>query len=383
MERARTIPLIICFLAFLAFPFMNDYLGMISDVKSYENRSLAKEPAFDINRLDPFPARYDTFYNDHFNLRSALIQLHSAFKIRAFGISPVPDKVIIGDDDWLFANTDEFRSFLGVDRLSDEELRALTEELEYRREYLEKRGCTLYLAITPAKASVYPEKLGIEHHRHNTETWGEQLNAHLQKHAALKVIDLFAVLKSKKSEGELYYRLDNHWNELGAFFAAQEIIRIMKKDLPELEALDIKGFYMRDSVSTRGNMANMFGGFVKFSEAELRLTPKKGYRWQYGPPGDYPCVPGFAYCWDYQKVAQIADTTKPRLLVVSDSYGQWIFPYLADHFSRTVKIFDAWQFKLNEPIVEAEKPDALVILMNEALIRKMLDFRSGPKKVNW
>jgi alginate O-acetyltransferase complex protein AlgJ len=80
----------------------------------------------------------------------------------------------------------------------------------------------------------------------------------------------------------------------------------------------------------------------------------------------------FAYTWEYENVREIKNSKQPRLLIISDSFGAALFPFLSENFSRTVKIFDAWQYKLNEDIVNSEKPDAVVLVIDEPILRNFI-----------
>ena len=53
-----------------------------------------------------------------------------------------------------------------------------------------------------------------------------------------------------------------------------------------------------------------------------------------------------------------------------------LYPLLSEEFSRTVRIFDAWQYKLNEDIIEKEKPDIVILLALEANLRNLLSSAS-------
>jgi alginate O-acetyltransferase complex protein AlgJ len=97
------------------------------------------------------------------------------------------------------------------------------------------------------------------------------------------------------------------------------------------------------------------------------------------PKVPYPSVRGFPYPKEFETDFVTADTTKPSLLLFSDSFGHQIFPTLAEHFSRSVKIFDCWQYKLNPNIVTHEKADIVVLMMLEGNLRNIFEFQSHLK----
>jgi hypothetical protein len=57
-----------------------------------------------------------------------------------------------------------------------------------------------------------------------------------------------------------------------------------------------------------------------------------------------------------------------------------IFPYLSEKFSTTELIFDGWQYKLNEDIVNHEKPDVMLLFMLESNLRNFLHHQSRLNK---
>jgi hypothetical protein len=44
---------------------------------------------------------------------------------------------------------------------------------------------------------------------------------------------------------------------------------------------------------------------------------------------------------------------------------------LSESFSKAVYIIDNWEYKLNEDIVEIEKPDIMLYLISEPLMRNL------------
>ncbi len=86
-----------------------------------------------------------------------------------------------------------------------------------------------------------------------------------------------------------------------------------------------------------------------------------------------PPLPGFPYPWEYELENEIPGSTQPRLLIFSVSFGGYVFPFLSEHFSRTIKILGAWNYVIDKKIVEQEQPDAVVLMVNETAIRNIFD----------
>lgn len=374
-NRFRTTTISIVFILLISFPYINKSFRIVKDLESSENRALTEKPELNINRLDGFPTKYDEYYSDNFSLRHILIKYYNLLNLLVYKKSPVP-KVIIGHDGWFFFKGNEDNSYRGSDPLTIDEMEQIRLEMEYRKQYLDKIGIKLYLAIAPAKVNVYPEKMPLNAYRKKVPSWCEQLNDYLIERSDINVVNLHKALWSAKSNGLVYYKADTHWNEKGAFFAANEVLSIMNKDFPAVKPLAFSDMVIKDTLVRRGNIIDMLANLSLFQDSSFIITPKDGFESSAVKKVGYPITPGFPYGWEYEMEREIPESQLPKLLIISDSFGGHIFPFLAENFGRTVKIFDAWQFKLNEEIVANEKPDAILVLLLESNIRNILEHQS-------
>lgn len=121
----------------------------------------------------------------------------------------------------------------------------------------------------------------------------------------------------------------------------------------------------------------MISNTGRFKDIAYELEPLNGFVAKAVKSKGYPIIPGFPYPWEYELEMEIPGSSQPRILVITDSYGGNIFPFIAEGFSRSVKIFDAWQFKLNEEIVESEKPDVVLVIALESNLRGLLKHGSA------
>jgi hypothetical protein len=91
------------------------------------------------------------------------------------------------------------------------------------------------------------------------------------------------------------------------------------------------------------------------------------------PKGNYPCIEGFAYPGEYEMDWQVPDSTLPKAVVIRDSFFGALLPLFSENFRRSVYIFDSWQYRFNLDIIEAEKPDVVVLEIFEPHISNMLN----------
>ena len=68
-----------------------------------------------------------------------------------------------------------------------------------------------------------------------------------------------------------------------------------------------------------------------------------------------------------------SDTTAPKILVIRDSFGDQLIPFLKEPFSESVFIFDGWDYGLNKEIIETVKPDIVIFLGLETHIENFID----------
>ena len=106
-----------------------------------EKRQLAPRPALpaSIDDLLTFPQRFNRFFDDHFPLRTQLIQRYNYLRIKIMRQSD-QRSVLLGRDGWLFYTQEkQLRDFIGRAPFSEEKLEALRGLLEARRDWLAAR----------------------------------------------------------------------------------------------------------------------------------------------------------------------------------------------------------------------------------------------------
>ena len=70
----------------------------------------------------------------------------------------------------------------------------------------------------------------------------------------------------------------------------------------------------------------------------------------------------------------------PKLLMIRDSFARTVIPYLSEHFSESVYIFDGWHHEFNEDIVLEEKADIFIQFVLESQIPYLYNNSKKPKK---
>ena len=169
---------IFAFIGLLYFPMINNRQHFIT--KTYEG-IIPTAPKLNVNRLDPFPKAFEDYFDRTFELKPWLVGLNSKLKIRGLGVSPCPDKVIIGKNGWLFLGGKHIEEYQGANLFTDDELIKIKERLDARALHAkEKTGAKLYFAILPLKHTIYPEYLPFFVRKMKPITRAEQLFSYLK-----------------------------------------------------------------------------------------------------------------------------------------------------------------------------------------------------------
>lgn len=128
--------------------------------------------------------------------------------------------VLVGKDGWLFSS-EEF--VYPASRGSAEELlRENSEAVAAVRDRLADDGVQLVVALLPAKARLYPEKLG----RYRLPAGPEaRYRSSLESFRAESIVtaDLLEPLQQAKEAQAVFLRTDSHWTPFGARTAAEQV----------------------------------------------------------------------------------------------------------------------------------------------------------------
>ncbi len=125
--------------------------------------------------------------------------------------------VLVGKEGWLFT-AEEFQEARDLQASLQVDEAAVREV----RQELAGRGVRLVVALVPAKARVYPEKLGRYSLPAGAADRYRKLRALLDG-LRVPAPDLLAPLREARRLGEVFLRNDTHWTPLGAGAAAEAL----------------------------------------------------------------------------------------------------------------------------------------------------------------
>jgi alginate O-acetyltransferase complex protein AlgJ len=351
------------FAAMLLTPFVAQMIGLTSDA-STENRTLAPVPKINsLRELKFLPKMSESYVNDRFGLRQRLVHANSLIRYR-FGLSSNRD-VVIGKDGWLFYTADKLmEQHTGADVFTPATLESWVRQMETDRDWLARRGISLYVLIAPDKNTIYPEKL--PDYPQGKVTRMDQLVARLRT-SSLEFIDPRQDLLKVKSQGEMVYTPgDTHWSERGALVAYGLLMQRIRMRYPSIAPLTIDDYIKSFGAPMASDMAYHLALDNDLKYTVERLTLRTSHQ---TAPLEVFYRPG----WGWRITGSHNDLTdRPRLLVFGDSFTDYVLgpSMLYETFRDPVYTHNnGGTFNFN--LVTEFKPDIVVVEFAERYLHLM------------
>tara|TARA_B100000780_G_C21111573_1_gene449235 strand:- start:730 stop:2481 length:1752 start_codon:yes stop_codon:yes gene_type:complete len=339
-----------------------------------EKRNLKEFPSFSNTFIWNIPGKIDAWYKDHFPFRNSLPVPINYLKLSTFNISPIPQKVLKGKENWLFSSEgDVVDSYKGLKFYSDDELKKIKHNLEERRDYLKLKGSSYHLMILPLKASMYPEMLPNVLKAKSSYSKYEQLISYLKENTTLSIVEVKPKLLEKKEAELLYYETDTHWNQLGGFYGYQQLIKKINSDTEyNITLIDEDQISYEKYTESSGDLLNMINltGYLNRTIYQLKLPYRNEKE---VPPIRFDSLrfDGPLMCYENSKLK-----SAPRILFYRDSFSSYLIKPVSQSFSRTALYWTRTFYK--EPI-DAENPDIFVDEYLERFLDFLLD--ENPKSI--
>lgn len=343
------------FLAVCLTPLIASQLDTANKHARHEKRQPRPLPALTVEPRSwlAFPKRFEAYYNDHFGLRNQLVELNGLLRVRGLGVSSSAD-VVLGKNGWLFhAGDHALDDYQGLRPWSPEDLQRVQTNLEQRRDWLAERGCQYVLVVAPNKASVYSEHLPAYLHRGRARL--DQLRDHLAEHSTIDFVDLRPALRAARHEELAYFRTDTHWNLFGAYAGYREIMARLNEAGFAVKATPATDF-QRVDIPHRGDLAQLLGVPGQLEETSVH--------WQENRPRRARRLVKEALF-----VTSCSDGQLPTTLLLHDSFGVMLQPYLSEHCRRLVLVPGT---QLPVDVIENEKPSIVIHEVVERLLEPAL-----------
>ena len=363
--RVIDIVFIILFMVALILPlaFVNLYGGEVSE---QENRVLAARPPISDAFQHPadFIERFDQWLNDNLGFRDSLLGYYGFVKKLENNTQYTDGSYImlIGKEGHhYFADINGWliEKFQGKTYLDEEQLRELASGLENVNHYLAKKGIPLIVMFCVDKETIYPEYYPKSIKRGPDPIQLDIITDYIIKHTD---IDIFNIKENLLSQKDTYLVFDkngdsalSHYNEIGAFFAYQELMQHITAYMPEIKAFSID------------DVAITYSDTITYKNVpDVQLKSELTYErvddiFFEGVPLGHPSE-GVAF--------RNKDSTLPTVLFMRDSYsgnGNYLSRYIPEHFKESV--FIHWSNMENfDAYIEHFKPDIVIFESAERAI---------------
>lgn len=256
-----------------------------------------------------FLTQISDWVRDHFFLRQELISVDHWISARLFRTSGDAG-VVLGSDGWLYY-TDTVADYTGTDPMSQRELFAAANNLRLMADYTEGQGRQFLFVIAPNKNSLYNQNMP-DYGAQAEETNASRLLALLDAQN-VETVDLFHAFRQE--DRMLYFAHDSHWNTMGAALGADLINGAFG-----VESNYYGGDFSRTAPHDGDLYAMLYPAFT---------DPEQDY--VYGGTLDYRFTTSAT-----RPDAIVLNTEgngQSSLLAYRDSFGNLLFPFLADSFS--------------------------------------------------
>lgn len=279
------------------------------------------------------------------------------------------DQALIGKQGWLFLCNDSnngLGQYQGELKFGLQALEVYTRQYRELENYLKGINVNYLMVIAPSKEFIYPEFLPDSIIPSPDNTARDQFISTIKFNTGIDLLDLRPVLLARKSEGQLYYRTDSHWNYLGAKIASIAIIKKLQSLGNVIPDIEESQFELEFGEEKNTDLIN-----------KGRLDYVNGIFQESKDNAEYPKATSAIKIKLNKTVAEVMDhpfkdlsstrptrlfkskvnSTAPRAIFLRDSFSDWMIPILSEYFSESLFI---WKRKLDINVMESFKPDILV-----------------------
>jgi hypothetical protein len=364
MRGAPNVAIIVVFVLAIGLPCVGTIFGVATGGLVGENRPVAPPPDWSADFVS-VRRQATAWFDDHFGFRNWLVRGFGLFTYRVFHVSISRD-VVPGRGRWLFYDADRIvQSRRGLLPFTQDELAAWQTRLEERRDWLAARGIRYLFTIAPEKSSIYAEYLPASLQPLGAPTRADQLLRWMRTHTTVSSLDLRLALGAAKSEGRLYRRTDTHWNEAGAFAAYRAVESWLRSEFPALVPLEAASFERRVEPGVAKDLAAMMAIAPMVTEDDIVLVPSAPLQVEPREPTDVMLRRHYPPRHE-PRVYECQTGELGRVLVVHDSFFEFLREWLAGHFRRSVFLRSIFA---PEVILE-EHPDVVIEEMAERVLSR-------------
>ncbi|MET0230853.1 MAG: hypothetical protein ABW186_07990 [Rhodanobacteraceae bacterium] len=259
----------------------------------------------------------------------------------ALGVSGRPGAAEVGRDGWVFLGdifSGDFSQSLGRRVLDDREVAGWTQTFALETSWLAARNIGSAIVVAPSKGTIYPDRLP---RWNDGRTHASSLDRILAAAPALPLIDTRAALRDARASADTYSALNSHWTDYGAYVAWTKIAPELGRRIPALASLRAPALASIGVEDGHNEFAGMLGLEASNAWTTYRLEQALGDYAIVADDGATRTAPGVTETdlLDLPRTTRNEHArTSARVLVLRDSSGNSLSPFLQDAFRETYQV---------------------------------------------
>jgi len=306
-------------------------------------------------------------FDDNFFQRQVFIQDFNRLKL-ALGDRIFPT-VLVNRDGWMIyledTNINDFQNSTGF---TTEDADRVVEVISqcYRR--AQEDGFTFLIVVAPNKETIYPNIVPDQIGKISKASRFDVLNTELLDRSLPGMLDLRGPLIQESAKRQIYYKTDTHWNGYGAYIAYEEIIKALAQDYPVLVPYPEKFFRIKERpVKDVRDMAQSIGARY-IVESPISANPASSLYTTFGVASDQKGI-----------VAFTPDKDLPSLLMLHDSFGQTLIPFLSNNFEQVIysNVSTASVIYIDKDKLSYINPDIVILEIVERNLPFIAEYLKG------
>ena len=363
--------LTLLFAAVISLPLAANLAGIDGADPGAENRELAAFPRIDgsLAAMAEIPTAFSNWFDDHFGFRSLLVRWYGESRLFVLQVSPSA-AVMKGEHGWFFYGDDKaIEDYANAEPMTDAALANWRAAILGARDWLGARHIAFVFTIAPDKHVIYGDQMPGTLARVGNLSRADQLFTALQDTGL--AVDLRAAEFDAKARERVYQQTDTHWNDRGALVAYQQIVNAVRARVPATPPPWTRDDFTPVDHAIEGlDLAGMMGLTRVLREVDLTLVPTRPRRARLLEP-----IGGKPTDEEGRLVTEVDDPSLPRAVIFRDSFTSRLVPFLSEHFSRAVYL---WQNDFDADVVSKEHPD---VVIQEIVGRHLYNFIPSPELV--
>lgn len=333
------------------------------EYSSAEKRYLQKFPEASIENISngTFGTEFESYFADHFPNRNLWVGFNAYYNLSmgnngASGVYHCKDDYLINKP-------------VSTENKLDKNTKAIID-------FKNSIETPVAVMFAPSTGYVCDDVLPNFHDKYNDDVYFEEISGKLSQNN-ISFVDLRETFKDEYKKGnQLYYRTDHHWTAYGAYTAYVQLcnkLGITPADKSKFDIEKYDGFYGTtystsgflltppDEIEVWNNKQNTESNItVTITEGTKSETYHSMFFKEHLDEDDkYP-----VYIDGNHALTEITNKNAKggTLVMVKDSFGHCIAPFLAENYSKIVLV-DMRYYKLSvSDLIEQEKPEQVLVM---------------------